>query len=496
MRPTIRTGAVFTASLGLALGLMTPVLAGPPVKGPFDVRPDAVASDVEIPNPLRGQYAWYDENKSPELLGPDHYDRMFWNEVESEDQVFDTGKIDRGLARAEATGGTYGFRVMSVCDWCSADMIVLPEPLREAEGTWIAEGGSGPLEIPDWNSEDFLVQWEELMEHLGEKYDGDPRLGYIDVGGYGNWGEWHSYPFQKDYATAPGGQTDITLESSMRVIRAVEENFPTTTVLLNTTGTRVADVDGIRSADGSESSDWSNRLWQETLALDPRIGVRNDCLGAGLEQQHAKEGLEEASRYAQEIGGHDPLQRWQTAPFVTEWCGGTRPPKDLNGDGTIEDWEYDDYNRDGVIDDWEVGSGGRFWMGLEQVEDWHVSLLSSGNFEGELVEYTDQDRADFRQANLRSGYRYQVNRVHGEFTAGGTSSVTTTWENVNVAPTYHDWEVVYELRRPNSDTVAASYTSSFQLSQVLPGTTEVTDTFDTGDLKPGNYELSVKVVDP
>ena len=44
--------------------------------------------------------------------------------------------------------------------------------------------------------------------------------------------------------------------------------------------------------------------------------------------------------------------------------------------------------------------------------------------------------------------------------------------------------------------MVASFTSEVELSTVLPGTVEVTDTFDTRDLKPGNYELSIKVVDP
>ena len=493
----MRRGAVLAASAGLALGLAAPAVAAPPVKGSFDIRPEVVAADVELTNPMRGQYSWYDRNPTPDLLGPDHYDRMFWNEVESDDQEFDTWKIDAGLARAEAAGGTYGFRIMSVCDWCSADMIVLPEQLREDDGTWIAQGQSGPLEIPDWNSEEFLSQWEELMDHLGQKYDGDPRLGWVDVGGYGNWGEWHSYPFESQYETSPGGQTDITLESSLRMIRAVEEAFPTTPIVLNTTGSRVADAQGVPISDGESSFEWSNQLWQGALGMDDRIGVRNDCLGAGLEQMHAKEGLEEASRYAQEIGGHDPLERWRTAPVVSEWCGATKPPVDIDGNGVIDEWERHDYTGDGIVEDWELEAPyGSFDKGLAQVEDWHVSLLSSDNYTGPLSAFPEQDQADFWEANLRSGYRYQVDRVRGELKAGGASTFTTTWQNVNVAPTYHDWDVVYELKRPGSDTVVASFTSEVELSTVLPGTVEVTDTFDTRDLKPGNYELSIKVVDP
>ena len=46
-------------------------------------------------------------------------------------------------------------------------------------------------DIPDWNSAAFQAQWRELMAELGRRYGDDPRLGYVDVGGYGSYGEWH-----------------------------------------------------------------------------------------------------------------------------------------------------------------------------------------------------------------------------------------------------------------------------------------------------------------
>jgi hypothetical protein len=29
---------------------------------------------------------------------------------------------------------------------------------------------------------------------MGVQYDGDPRIGFIEVGTLGFWGEWHTYP--------------------------------------------------------------------------------------------------------------------------------------------------------------------------------------------------------------------------------------------------------------------------------------------------------------
>ena len=491
----------------LVAGIASTALVAAPLSSPannksqgFEVRPTPLSSSTEVTNPMRGQYQWHKEathNKTPELLGPDQYERMFWNEVETSDDTFDTSKIDAGLARAAEKRGTYGFRIMSVCDWCSSDMIVLPKQLQNDPRTWVAKGDSGPLQIPDWNSEKFLSEWEELMTYLGKKYDKDPRLGYVDVGGYGNWGEWHSFPFEKQYATAPGGQTDVTLESSLRIIRAVTRAFPSKFVLLPTTGSRLADASGA-PADTGTRYQWSNQLWQQALAHSPKVGVRNDCLGAGMEQGHARLGLYEASRYAKSIpNGIDPLQRWKTVPFVSEWCGATKPPKDVNGNGVIDDYDYHDYTGDGKVEDWELEAEyGSFAKGLAQVEEWHISLLSSDNYKGQMKEYPAGDQADFRLANLRSGYRYELTQAQAEV-RGRTLSLTSTWFNANVAPTYHNWNVVYELRRPGSSTVAATVKSKLDLRQVLPGRpVTVNDSANLAKVKSGAYDVSVRIVDP
>lgn len=486
------------ALIMVVLLVLAPVAARAenPSTMPFDLRPGTIGTDVEIPNPLRGQYAWYGQDPTPELSGPDLYERVFWSDLESADQTFTTWPIGEGLRRAANRGGTYAFRVMAVCQACSSTKSTLPPHLDSATGTWTAtlEKG-GQVRLPDWNSETFLSEWEELMAHLGTRYDGNPRLGYIDVGGYGNWGEWHAFPFEQSYP-GPQGQRDVSLASSLRMVRAVEKSFPRTTIVLNTTGARNSRADGTALPVGKSSYEWSNRLRQDVLALDDRIGLRNDCLGAGLSQEHAVRGLAEASRYGQAVGGRDPLQRWRTAPFVTEWCGNNKPPTDFNRNGVFEDGEYDDYNGNGMIETWEKGSGGHFWNGLEQVEGWHVSLLSSGNYTGPLSSFPAQDRADFRRANPWSGYRYQIERARGEIRLGGQSTVTTTWRNLNVAPAYRDWDVYVELRRPTGEVVAYAR-AELDLAEVLPGRAyEVTTTVDTRSVGSGEYELAVLVLDP
>ena len=60
------------------------------------------------------------------------------------------------------------------------------------------------------------------MHELGSRYDDDPRMGWVDVGGYGSYGEWH----------VSSGR-EITEANAARVVRAVLDAFPSTHVVIN-----------------------------------------------------------------------------------------------------------------------------------------------------------------------------------------------------------------------------------------------------------------------
>ena len=90
-------------------------------------------------------------------------------------------------------------------------------PLPDPEGWNISAA-------PEWNDETFLTRWEALWTELGKRYADDPRLGYVDVGGYGKYGEWW----------VDGAALHITDANGLRMIKAVTSAFPTKHVLINT----------------------------------------------------------------------------------------------------------------------------------------------------------------------------------------------------------------------------------------------------------------------
>lgn len=63
---------------------------------------------------------------------------------------------------------------------------------------------------PDYNNPKLVTAMEELIAKLGARYDGDPRIGFIEVGMLGFWGEWHTYPHDELFASPATQQRILT----------------------------------------------------------------------------------------------------------------------------------------------------------------------------------------------------------------------------------------------------------------------------------------------
>ena len=481
----MKTRFVVPSVLGVIMALATTVApAHSAVPFTTTLSPPQVADTVGLKNTMAGQYLWQNTDKAPQYTNNDSYSRIFWRSVEPTNNAYNTWEIDQGLERAGRNKGTFGFRIMSVCQGCSSENKTMPDFMIADRGTWRT---SENIDVPDYNSEKFLQQWDELMVYLGSKYDKDPRLGYVDVGGYGNWGEWHSYPYESQYGA--NGRRDITLESARRMVSAVERNFTTTPVVMNTTGARDADSAGNKQP--TRTTQFSDQLWYDILHHNNHIGIRNDCLGAGVEQASAIEGVVSADTYTN--GAFS--ERWKSAPVITEYCGATKPPRDINHNGVIEPWEYHDYTGDGKVEDWEAQApAASFASAREQVQNWHVSMVSSDNFTGKVTDFPVADQKDFAYNATHAGYRYGITGAKVAVDSAGHLSIDSTWKNSGTAPTYHPWNVVYRVKNVSTGKIVSTIPSRTQLSTMLPGNTTVKDV-GTQKMGPGRYELSVLVKD-
>ena len=394
----------------------------------------------ELVNPDRGQYRWYNaQPQPPGWPALDGYARYSWRQLEPSRGQYDFSAIERELTDAAGRGGRFGFRVMTL-DTAAGGPLVPDYVVKAGAGFWAAPEGTRAF-VPDWNSELYLGRWEALLQALANRFGNDPRVGFLDIGGYGNYGEWWVpdaiYPAQ-------GGQAPVTDANADRIVDATLNVFPPDSHLL---------VIGVN---------FSPAL-RYALDRSPRVGIRLDCLGGG-------EGMH---------GDRDALQRvpatqsrWQTAPVVTEWC-----PED------------------------DVGTGD-FVVGDRQVQQYHVSLLSSGNFAHAYAKHTAAEQDAFMHANKTAGYRLSLDSLTLPETVAADQDVVfeTLWENVGVAPPYRAWQVLFQLRDLNTGAVVWQDRSGLDLRTLLPtGGTPVTqrDTFKLPSaLLSGIYGVALQIVDP
>jgi hypothetical protein len=47
---------------------------------------------------------------------------------------------------------------------------------------------------PDYGNDELIQALVDFVTAFGERFDGDPRLGYLTLGLLGFWGEWHTWP--------------------------------------------------------------------------------------------------------------------------------------------------------------------------------------------------------------------------------------------------------------------------------------------------------------
>jgi hypothetical protein len=369
----------------------------------------------------------------------DSYTRFSWRQLEPARGQYDFSAIERELADAAQRGGRFGFRIMTL-DTAAGGALV-PDYLVSAHaGFWAKPEGTRAF-VPDWNDERYLGGWEALLRALADRFDNDPRLGFLDIGGYGNYGEWwlpgRLYP-------GPDGQAPISDANARRLVDATLTAFPPDNHLL---------VIGV---------DFPPAL-RYALDRSPRIGIRLDCLGGGEGMHGDRQALERVP--AAEA-------RWQTAPVVTEWC----PENDV---GTAE-----------------------FVVGDQQVQQYHVSLLSSGNFAQAYAAHTPAERDAFIHANTTAGYRFVLDSITLPERVGGDQDllVETAWENIGVAPPYRPWQVLIQLRDDRTGALVWQDRSGLDLRSVLPtGGSPITqrDTFRLpGSLATGTYTVLLQVIDP
>ena len=129
-----------------------------------------------------------------------------WDELNPAEGVYDWSSIDSMLEACEKYGYTYGIRILPYShlsgshDNYGEDHVFVPDWVfakgAQKERATLVSDPSVELDIPVWDDPIFLQAAKDFAKALAEKYDGDPRVEFVDISVFGNWGEWHTSTFE------------------------------------------------------------------------------------------------------------------------------------------------------------------------------------------------------------------------------------------------------------------------------------------------------------
>ena len=363
------------------------------------------------------------------------YYRLHWVDLEPVEGRIDFAEIDSLLAGARRAGQQLAFRVMCANTvWPSIYMWV-PQWLKDkgCRGFDYRYQNSGSLHwVPDMDDPIFQEAHFRFLRELGKRYDGHPDLGLMDIGTVGLWGEWHM----------SGTGVDLpSHETRQAIIDVYREAFPNTPKVM-----LIADENGMRHATHNG------------------CGWRADCLGdmGGFSPtwNHM------THFYPQQIQRTDAGEAWKVAPVAFETC-----------------WDMRKWAQEG----WDIR--GIFDFALSS----HASYINNKS-----APIPEGARHEVERLLRKLGYRLVLREMAHSNTAtlGSLLSVSMIWENVGVTPPYGDYLLALRVTG-EGDKGQIVFVTDISVKGWLPGKTETAAQLELPeDLKPGQYELALAIVDP
>ena len=124
-----------------------------------------------------------------------------WNKLNPTKGVYDWSELEELLDALSEHNMGYALRVFPYSPSFIRDNNT-PEENYDWTPKFVYEAGAKKITarykvnnanaaVPVWDDSVYLYYAKEFATALAAKYDGDPRIEYIDVRSFGEWGEWH-----------------------------------------------------------------------------------------------------------------------------------------------------------------------------------------------------------------------------------------------------------------------------------------------------------------
>ena len=286
-------------------------------------------------------------------------------------------------------------------------MFIPPTP--EEDATWLTRkytderpgdmeriAGDKPHKYwePDYGDPLFLEYLEKFMANYAEKFDNDPRVEYIDLGTYGQWGEGHS---------AFGQRRTPPLEIMKKHAYLHVKYFKNTPVMLND--------DFIGHAMDMDEN-FRKELYDYCLSLG--MGLRDDSIIAGAHEARDYHTIEHTD-YFDDVHPFSPID--------------------------LEMGHYWSYTKD-------ASKGGL--VAIEAARRAHATYMGFHTYPEDWLK--DNYYVTEYLAN-RLGYWYTINSVKANDTSnpGVKYTIDLEFENMGFAKCYHRYSLVYKLTNEASE---------------------------------------------
>ncbi len=253
------------------------------------------ASDELLVNPGRGWVIYgradgFGEDEAAVVdLATLGYVRFGWAQLNPAEDEYNWKPIEEFLAGWAAKGKTGAFGVMAASSH-SREPFVTPEwvfkagaEYQQTQVTGRAHGRPGKKIVPDFDHPVFFAKLEKFLKAYAEKFDGDPRIEFIDIRSYGNWGEAHMSHL--------GGYGPISDEPFLKHVKLHRAAFKKTQLILPL-------VDGVRKY--KSVAEW---------AVENGVGVRRDGVVGNSDGSETAIALGETPAVFEYYGGYEKLKK-------------------------------------------------------------------------------------------------------------------------------------------------------------------------------------------
>lgn len=292
---------------------------------------------------------------------------------------------------------------------------------------------------PDYEDARLRAALTNFIHALGQRYDGDPRLGFVGLGLLGTWGEWHNHPNQQWFASKA---------VQREVMDAYAAAFPRTKLVARyPAGTN----DAVYADNGQRA-----------------LGYHDDSFAWATVHTGRKP---DAWFFETRLRAANALDKWRTQP--------------IGGEVRPEVWTC-------LFDEPSCAPAGQDFDRCLAVT--HASwLCNEGVFRGQ-VQGAARERAI--RAAQRLGYELYVSGA-AISSADGRLDVALTVTNTGVAPFYYDWPVELGALE-TAGTLAATWPTDWQLTAIQPGEPAIPWRFTAtvAALAPGTHQLLLRVPNP